>query len=37
MKVGVIDIDVCLLKEELASAVDKWLGVISVIILFKKQ
>ena len=40
MKVGVVDVDVCVssyLKEELAWAVDKWLRVISTIMLFKKQ
>ena len=40
MKVGVVDVDVCIssyLKEELAWAVDKRLWVISTIMLFKKQ
>ena len=40
LKVGVVDIDVCVwsyLKEELAWAVDKRLWVISTIMLFKKQ
>ena len=40
MKVGVVDVDVCVssfLKEELAWAVDKRLRVISTIMLFKKQ
>ena len=40
MKVGVVDVDVHVssyLKEELAWAVDKWLRVISAIMLFKKQ
>ena len=40
MKVGVVDVDVCVLshlKEELAWAVDKQLRVISTIMLFKKQ
>ena len=37
---GMVDVDVHIsshLKEELASAVDKWLWVISTITLFKKQ
>ena len=37
MKVGVVDVDVRIsnhLKEELAWAVDKWLRVISTIMLF---
>ena len=40
MKVGVVDVDVCVssyLKEELAWAIDKRLRVISTIMLFKKQ
>ena len=40
MKMGVVDVDVCIsshLKEELAWAIDKWLQVISTIMLFKKQ
>ena len=40
MKVGVVDIDVCIsshLKEELAWAVDKRLQIINTIMLFKKQ
>ena len=40
MKVGVVVIDVRIsshLKEELAWAVDKWLQIISTIMLFKKQ
>ena len=40
MKVGVVDVDVHVssyLNEELAWAVDKWLRVISTIMLFKKQ
>ena len=40
MKMGVVDIDVCVLshfKEELAWAADKYLQVISTIVLFKKQ
>ena len=40
MKVGVVDVDVCVssyLKEELAWAVDKRLQAISTIMLFKKQ
>ena len=40
IKVGVVDIDVCVLshlKEELTWAVDKWLQAISIIMLFKKQ
>ena len=39
MKVGVVDIGVCILsylKEELAWAVDKWLWVLSTITLFKE-
>ena len=39
VKVGVVDVDVCVsshLKEELAWAIDKWLQVISTIMLFKK-
>ena len=37
MKVGVVDVDVCVsshLKEELARAVDKRLSIISIITLF---
>ena len=40
MKVGVVDVDVCIsshLKEELAWAIDKRLRVISTIVLFKIQ
>ena len=40
MKVGVVDVDVCLsshLKEELAWAVDKQLLIISTIMLLKIQ
>ena len=40
IKVGVVDIDVCILshlKEELTWAIDKRLQVISTIMLFKKQ
>ena len=40
MKVGVVDVDVCILshlKEELAWAVDKRLRIISTIMLLKKQ
>ena len=40
MKVGAVDIDVHILshlKEGLARAVDKWLWVISNVMLFKKQ
>ena len=40
MKVGVVDVDVCVssyLKEELTWAVDKRLRVITTIKLFKKQ
>ena len=40
MKVGVVDVDMCVLnhlKEELTWAIDKWLRVISTILLFKKQ
>ena len=40
MKVGVVDVDICissLLKEELAWAVGKWLWVISTIMLFKNS
>ena len=40
MKVGVVDVDVRVsshLKEELAWAVDKWLRVISTIMLFTIQ
>ena len=40
MKVGVVDVDIRVssyLKEELASAVDKWLRIISTIRLHKKQ
>ena len=38
--VGVLDVDVHILsnlKEELAWVLDKWLQVISTIVLFKKQ
>ena len=37
---GMVDVDVCIsshLKEELIWAIDKWLCVISTIMLFKKQ
>ena len=40
IKVGVVDVDVRVsshLKEELAWAIDKWIRVISTIMLFKKQ
>ena len=40
MKVGMVIVDIHVLshlKEELAWAVDKWLRVISTIMLFKKQ
>ena len=40
MKVGVVDVDVCVssqLKEELAWALGKWLLVISTIMLFKNS
>ena len=38
IKMGVVDVDVCLsshLKDELALAADKWLWVISIILLRK--
>ena len=40
MKVGVVDVDVCVsshLKEEVTWAIDKRLQDISIIMLFKKQ
>ena len=40
MKVGVVNVDVRVLshlKQKLAWAIDKWLRVISTIMLFKKQ
>ena len=40
MKVGVVDVDICILshlKEELIWAIDKQLWVISTVMLFKKQ
>ena len=39
-KGGYVDVDICVLshlKEELAWAIDKWLRVISTIMLFKKH
>ena len=38
--VGVVDVDVCVsshLKEELSWAVDKWLLIISTVMLFKNS